>query len=315
MKQKALNPFFFTYSLHLSNSLLLSLFFNQNPKDMSYTHFGKPADVWKHIALCEVMTEEKPLVYVETNSAYATYILNKTPEQQYGIYHFIEKATNHPQLINSVYYKTENQAVSESKYLGSPGLAINVLKDITAKFLFFDIEKEALHSINEYAKACHLAEKIKTVNQDSIVGVTDLLTTLPKSTLIHIDPYCIDQPGANGANYLDVFIKASNLGFKCVLWYGFNTIKEKRQLNDFIKKNLKDSQTENLYCIELIMEIIEEQSTRCNPGILGNGLLTCNLSANSLSAISTYSFLLPDIYKGTKYLGFKGDLYREEIIK
>ena len=37
----------------------------------TYNHFAKPADVWKHLALCEVMGNEQPKVYVETNSACA----------------------------------------------------------------------------------------------------------------------------------------------------------------------------------------------------------------------------------------------------
>ncbi len=57
---------------------------------MHYTHFGKPADVFKHLNLCMILTEVLPEVYVETNSAYASYTLHNTQEQQYGVYHFIE---------------------------------------------------------------------------------------------------------------------------------------------------------------------------------------------------------------------------------
>ncbi|MDV6191974.1 hypothetical protein R3O82_01730 [Bacteroides hominis (ex Liu et al. 2022)] len=55
---------------------------------MTYTHFGKQADVLKHLLLCELLRIEKPQVYVETNAACAQYALEKTPEQEYGIYHF-----------------------------------------------------------------------------------------------------------------------------------------------------------------------------------------------------------------------------------
>lgn len=55
---------------------------------MTYTHFGKQADVLKHLLLCELLRIEKPRVYVETNAACAQYALEKTPEQEYGIYHF-----------------------------------------------------------------------------------------------------------------------------------------------------------------------------------------------------------------------------------
>ncbi len=48
-------------------------------------------------------------------------------------------------------------------------------------------------------------------------------------------------------------------------------------------------------------------------GVLGSGLLTSNLSNESLSAIINFSELLVDLYKGTKYNDFKGDLCREII--
>lgn len=44
---------------------------------MTYTHFGKQADVLKHLLLCELLRIEKPRVYVETNAACAQYALEK----------------------------------------------------------------------------------------------------------------------------------------------------------------------------------------------------------------------------------------------
>lgn len=54
----------------------------------AYTHYGKQADVFKHLVLCEVLNNEMPTVYIDTNSASAVYQLEHTPEQDYGIYHF-----------------------------------------------------------------------------------------------------------------------------------------------------------------------------------------------------------------------------------
>ena len=39
----------------------------------TYTHYGKQADVFKHLVLCEVLQIEKPQIYIETNSASAIY--------------------------------------------------------------------------------------------------------------------------------------------------------------------------------------------------------------------------------------------------
>ena len=45
-------------------------------------------EICHHLILCEVLRNEAPQVYVETNSACAIYSMTQTPEQQYGIYHF-----------------------------------------------------------------------------------------------------------------------------------------------------------------------------------------------------------------------------------
>ena len=58
----------------------------------TYTHYGKQPDVLKHLILCEVLRNEHPQIYVETNSACAFYPMQQTSEQQYGIYYFLEKA-------------------------------------------------------------------------------------------------------------------------------------------------------------------------------------------------------------------------------
>lgn len=280
---------------------------------MPYTHFGKQADVWKHLSLCEVMINEQPPIYIETNSACSDYYLSNTPEQQYGIYHFIDKASDYKNLYKSNYFKLERSAMKQNKYLGSPGLAMRLLGGITEKFIFFDIETEPLTTIAEFAAQNHIADKTETINRDSVFGVMDMLPTLPKSTLIHIDPYGIDQPSENGFNYLDLFVKATALGLKCFLWYGFNTLDEKKSINEFITHKLNNYTNANLSCVELIMETIQKDTTPCNPGILGSGLLTSNLSTKSISTILNYSELLINLYKGTTFNGFNGGLYRDII--
>ena len=280
---------------------------------MSYTHFGKPADVWKHSTLCEIMKIEAPEVYVESNSASALYTLTKTPEQEYGIYHFIDKAPSYRKLYKSIYYELESQAVKENRYLGSPALAMAILENTADKFIFFDIEKESLENIVDFSQSLQVSDKVETINQESIEGLMQRLDSFPENSLIHIDPYEIDKDNEKGYNYLDVFIKAIEKGLKCFLWYGYHTMSQKNQLNDFIATNLASNFIENVSCTELIMEVIHDKSNICNPGIIGNGILAGNLSENSLAVINTYSKLLVELYKGSKYKGCKGDMYRDVV--
>ena len=118
----------------------------------TYTHFAKQPDVLKHLILCEVLRNEAPQVYVETNSACAIYSMTQTPEQQYGIYHFLEKADDDKSLKDSIYYQLESTEMAKGNYLGSPALAMNVLGKQAKRFVFFDLEKSALENVDIYAK-------------------------------------------------------------------------------------------------------------------------------------------------------------------
>ena len=182
----------------------------------TYIHFGKQPDVLKHLVLCEVLRRESSSIYVETNSACAIYPMKQTPEQQYGIYHFLERANDENGLKDSMYYKLEKSEMLKGNYLGSPGLAMNVLKGVN-DFIFFDIEKSALDNVSSYAGQIKIHSDVRLLNTDSLNGMIDLLPTLPKSTFIHIDPYEIDKKGDSGVTYLDVLIQATLLGMKCLL--------------------------------------------------------------------------------------------------
>ena len=276
----------------------------------TYTHFGKQADVFKHLVLCEILQTEKPQVYVETNSASAIYRMSHTVEQQYGIYHFLEKANKEKFLRNSIYYKLESIEMEKGNYLGSPALAMNILEKRASQYIFFDIEKDALENIELYAGQIELETHIQTYHADSLEGVIKLLPTLPKSSFLHIDPYEIDKKGISGISYLDILIKATQAGIKCLLWYGFMTEDDKMHINQYIINRLKEEDIQEYTCIELIMNSIRKDTIICNPGILGSGILATNFSQESRNKILDFSSVLVNTYIFTRYKNYDGSLYR-----
>ncbi|WP_431422460.1 hypothetical protein [Bacteroides hominis] len=290
---------------------------------MTYTHFGKQADVLKHLLLCELLRIEKPQVYVETNAACAQYALERTPDQEYGIYHFLKKAGaaekeyiperaeyHHPKgaLRRSAYYQQESEAVQANRYIGSPGLAMNILGD-TARYIFFDIESAPLENVSQYAATKGLKECITLFNRDSIEGTLELLSSLPASSFLHIDPYEIDKPGRNGRTYLDVFIEAAKAGMRCFLWYGYMTLKDKRHLEELIAQSLPEAGIRNATGVELTLKMIKEDIAESNPGVLGSGVLGANLSEESNAVIQKYAAWLEEIYKDAKYKNLDGSVY------
>ena len=289
----------------------------------TYTHFAKQPDVLKHLILCEVLKNETPQVYVETNSACAIYPMTQTPEQQYGIYHFLEKADEVPSLKDSVYYQLESGEMAKGNYLGSPALAMNVLGKQAKRFVFFDLEKSALKNVGTYAKQIGLSASVeihglgdvykRQHHTDSSRGTIELLPSLPTSSFIHIDPYEIDKKGNSGVTYLDVLIQATLLGMKCLLWYGFMTGDDKASLDNYITSSLEKAGIKDYTGVELAMNSIRKDSVLCNPGILGSGILATNLSQTSTDIILDYSNQLVDIYKDAKYKDYDGSLYIQHL--
>ena len=279
----------------------------------TYTHFAKQPDVLKHLILCKVLKNETPQVYVETNSACAIYPMTQTPEQQYGIYHFLEKADEVPSLKDSVYYQLESGEMAKGNYLGSPALAMNVLGKQAKRFVFFDLEKSALENVGTYAKQIELSASVEIHHADSSRGTIELLPSLPTSSFIHIDPYEIDKKGNSGVTYLDVLIQATLLGMKCLLWYGFMTGDDKASLDNYITSSLEKAGIKDYTGVELTMNSIRKDSVLCNPGILGSGILATNLSQTSTDIILDYSNQLVDIYKDAKYKDYDGSLYIQHL--
>lgn len=279
----------------------------------TYTHFAKQPDVLKHLILCEVLKNETPQVYVETNSACAIYPMTQTPEQQYGIYHFLEKADEVPSLKDSVYYQLESGEMAKGNYLGSPALAMNILGKQAKRFVFFDLEKSALENVGTYAKQIGLSASVEIHHADSSRATIELLPSLPTSSFIHIDPYEIDKKGDSGVTYLDVLIQATQLGMKCLLWYGFMTGDDKASLDNYITSSLEKAGIKDYTGVELTMNSISKDSVLCNPGILGSGILATNLSQTSTDIILDYSNQLVDIYKDAKYKDYDGSLYIQHL--
>ena len=279
----------------------------------TYTHFAKQPDVLKHLILCEVLRNEAPQVYVETNSACAIYSMTQTPEQQYGIYHFLEKADDDKSLKDSIYYQLENPEMTKGNYLGSPALAMNVLEKQAKRFVFFDLEKSALENVGTYAKQVGLSASVEMHHADSSRGTIELLPSLPSSSFIHIDPYERDKKGASGLTYLDILIEATQLGMKCLLWYGFMTQHDKSHLNSYITTRLEEARIKDYICAELIMSSIRQDTVLYNPGIIGSGILGTNLSQKSNTAILDYSDILVRLYQYAKYKDHDGSLYRDII--
>ena len=72
------------------------------------------------------------------------------------------------------------------------------------------------------------------------------------------------------------------------------TLSVKEQLNAYILNGLRQNKIKGCACVELILEIIERNTIPCNPGILGSGILTANLSKDSNTILQDYKMCIRD---------------------
>lgn len=281
---------------------------------MGYKHFGRIGDVWKHLPLCEIVLNEEIETYIETNSAYFDYMLEHSIEQDYGVGLFMRESGKYTELKESAYYNLIKPFYDKNKYLGSCGQVIHLLRDKPDSYLFFDLDKEALDSIVESVEKIGLSDKVETRQMESATGLINLVPKLNDKAFVHIDPYLIHQPNENGHSYLDGFIDASNKGVKCFLWYGFVTLEQKNEIDKLLISSINQTRNSNISCDELILNEIQDNTVDINPGILGCGILTSNLTKNSTEIISNYAKLLVEMYKDSEYNGTSGALYYDNLL-
>jgi len=291
---------------------------------MPYAHYGRIGDVWKHLPLCSILSIEKPRRYIETNSAGATYSLGETPEQKFGIYYFYDHAGESPVLLRSPYLRLlrKHNAQTSNKsffplrsYLGSPGLAMNLLKDTSEEFIFFDIERLALESIRDYAGRIGLLPKIRICEEDSVSGVYRLLDSLGKDDFIHFDPYSLFESHPSGLSYWDVFQEAARRGIKGMLWYAFFTEREKRALAERFRRGAAEAgPNSRFHAVEVFLDIIRPDTVIVNPGVVGCGVLMFNLSPESHKAVDELSDALILIYEKSVVFGAHPGKLRSNVL-
>ncbi|MBI4469411.1 MAG: hypothetical protein HY650_08840 [Acidobacteria bacterium] len=285
---------------------------------MSYRHFARFGDIWKHLPLCTFLSIEQPRRYIDTNSAYPAYELSQTPEQEYGIGHFSRNVGRELVLESSAYwrilYSLPENRTGITRYLGSPGLALRALGGVAAEFVFFDIESECLLAIAAHSRELGIEDRVRCLNQDSLDGLQHLIPTLDPDDFLFIDPYSAIEAQDHGRTYLDHYVEAMRHGAKGMLWYGYQTSGQRREMHRRFHLRQQETPATSLNGFELTLGLMGEKPAPVNPGIMGCGILTGNLSAYSLDLAQQMAQALTRFYDGsTLFDRYPGDLILESF--
>ncbi len=271
---------------------------------MANQHFGNIGDIWKHLPITELLHVIHPDHYWESHAGSALYPLSPNDARNFGVFHFMQHASEHPILRDSIYTQCLNDIALDSGkspvYPGSAYLAFAALADNPAsQYCFCDIDGNSIISITDTAEQLlsdpknvqtHIGDGIQTImgklNQTDVVELSGVF--------LLIDPFHLTAKNDTGHTSLDLFSIAANCGCMTVLWYCAQTQDERNNVNMHLDQ-LATGIDQQLWKSEITLRSISEPQFHA-PGVGMCGLLCANLPAYVYPTVDKLGQMLEQIY-------------------
>jgi 23S rRNA A2030 N6-methylase RlmJ len=152
---------------------------------MANRHFAALGDVWKHLALAEILQLRPPTHYWETHAGSPAYALTESPARVHGAIRFLLVAPTNGTLKVSSYLEALRS--NGGTYLGSPALAMRALGQ-GANYFFCDRDAESAEELREAGRTFN----VRVVEADGVSTIRNEANRAelnPPDVLVHIDPY------------------------------------------------------------------------------------------------------------------------------
>src|SRR5918995_621415 len=271
---------------------------------MANVHYAKIGDVWKHLPLAEILARERPGRYWESHAGSSTYPLTRSPERDYGVFLFLERAGRSSALKGSAYRRLldpRERGRTPPTYPGSPLIAMELLGGAGGRFVFCDLDDASLSNIAEDARALGLpAGRVRLVQGDGVSILDGELARLTEDdvagTFLHVDPYRPLEPGRGGETPLRLFARAAERGGGCMLWYGFDATSDRAIVLDALRERIAG----RAWYGEVSLRAEDLSEVGFDPGVLGCGVVMCNVSQEALAACSRLGEGLAEVYAGAR---------------
>jgi len=272
---------------------------------MANVHYAKIGDVWKHLPLAEVLGIERPGRYWESHAGSSSYPLTRSPQRDYGVFHFLERAGLSSALKGSAYRRLlclRERGRTPPTYPGSPLIAMELLGD-GAEFVFCDLDGQSLATIAEDARALEVpASRVRLVQGDGVSTLDGEIACLTEeeafATFLHVDPYLPLESGRGGETPLGLFAGAAERGVGCMLWYGFDA----RDTRALVPDALRERIAGGAWYGEVCLHAEDLSEVGFDPGVLGCGVVVCNVGQDALAACSRLGEELIEAYAGAQLL-------------
>jgi len=270
---------------------------------MANLHYARIGDVWKHLTLAEVLSIERPGRYWESHAGSSTYPLIRSPERDYGAFAFLERAARSPGLEESSYGRllARHAGGEAPTYPGSPRIAMELLGTAAERFVFCDIDGGSLANIAESAHALGIPSgRVRLVEGDGVSALSGELSGLSEEeaagTFVHVDPYRPLEPGPDGETPLGLLSRTAERGVGCMLWYGFDSRRDRATLLDALREGLSG----RAWYGEVFLGAEDLSEVGFDPGVLGCGIVACNVGDEALAACERLGKGLADAYAGVR---------------
>lgn len=268
---------------------------------MANRHFGKLADVWKHLSLVEVLAIDRPSRYWDSHAGSATYEMVEDAERTYGVLRFLRAAPRVPVLARSRYLAhLRGPGGRLDRYPGSPELAALELGS-ACSYLFCDLDPESVESLRGAARRHGLAARVEVVDSDGMTALhrAAVAPGAGGATVAHIDPF---EPGAAGPGGLSALDLARDLiarGIGVVYWYGYDRPEDRC----WALAELAAGARQPVWCGDVLVTTPGGEAapghlgTATTPGT-GFGVVCANLSAAAVEGCRRLGEALATAYDG-----------------
>lgn len=192
---------------------------------MANQHFGKLADVWKHLVLAEVLAACRPERFYDTNAGHAVYPMIDDSERRFGVLGFLELARGDATLASSEYFRLLERHMNGSsllvEYPAGPMIAMIELGK-ACEYCFCDLDPNSSASLRATAVGLGLGSRVRVVEADGMTTVNNALAESLDSAraAVYLDPF--DQFSRRHAlSAVDLCHKAAEMGAPIIHWYGY----------------------------------------------------------------------------------------------
>lgn len=192
---------------------------------MANHHFGKFADVWKHLVVDEVLDGARPVRYAETHAGSAAYPLVDDPERQYGALGFVEAAKSSTlEAAPFTRVVTEFASRDPALYPGSALQAMTLLGN-DATFVLCDLDPASARDLRWWSARMGLRD-CEVVERDGMATVREWLPGR-LHTVVHIDPFDPFAHAEGGPSAIELACEVAQAGHVLVYWYGYSAPSER----------------------------------------------------------------------------------------